>query len=155
MEEGSFRCDANVSIRPVGESKFGTKVEVKNMNRISAVGHALRYEIERQIGLLENSEEVQQETRSWEDDSQTTITQRKKESLNDYMYFPEPDLPQVRVSDEWIEAVRSKIPPSTGRTQSTAQEGVGTFGLRCQLAGSGREHPAVLPGGGRTRQRGR
>ena len=111
MEEGSFRCDANVSIRPVGESKFGTKVEVKNMNRISAVGHALRYEIERQIGLLENSEEVQQETRSWEDESQTTMTQRKKESLNDYMYFPEPDLPQVRVSDEWIEAVRSKIPP--------------------------------------------
>ena len=111
MEEGSFRCDANVSIRPVGESKFGTKVEVKNMNRISAVGHALRYEIERQIGLLENSEEVQQETRSWEDESQTTMTQRKKESLNDYMYFPEPDLPHIRVSDEWIEAVRSKIPP--------------------------------------------
>ncbi|HEY4398812.1 MAG TPA: Asp-tRNA(Asn)/Glu-tRNA(Gln) amidotransferase subunit GatB, partial [Acidimicrobiia bacterium] len=95
MEEGGFRVDANVSLRPAGASELGTKVEVKNMNSIRSVGRALEYEIERQGALLDAGEQVMQETRHWDEDAGVTHTMRTKEEADDYRYFPEPDLVPV------------------------------------------------------------
>lgn len=111
MEEGSLRCDANVSVRPVGQKEFGTKVEVKNMNSISNVKRALEYEIVRQIDDLENGIPIQPDTRGFDAGTGTTHSQRSKEQANDYRYFPEPDLPPVHLTDEFIEAVRADMPP--------------------------------------------
>ncbi|MCU0424819.1 MAG: Asp-tRNA(Asn)/Glu-tRNA(Gln) amidotransferase subunit GatB [Candidatus Kapabacteria bacterium] len=110
MEEGSLRCDANISIRPVGETKLGTKTEVKNMNSFRNVEKAIEYEIKRQIELVESGGKVVQETRGWDANSQTTKPQRSKEQAHDYRYFPEPDLPPIRVSNEWLERVRAELP---------------------------------------------
>lgn len=111
MEEGSLRCDANVSVRPVGREKFGTKVEVKNMNSISNVKRALEYEIKRQIDDIENGLEIQPDTRGFDAGTGTTHTQRSKEEANDYRYFPEPDLPPVKLSQEFIEKIKAEMPP--------------------------------------------
>jgi len=108
MEEGSLRCDANVSVRPVGSSAFGTRVEIKNLNSISALGKALRYEFERQVQLIEAGQEVRQETRTW--DGQATLPLREKETADDYRYFPEPDLPPVIVTPEWKAELAAAIP---------------------------------------------
>ncbi len=96
MQEGSLRCDVNISVRPVGQQEFGTKVEIKNMNSFSAIQKAIDYEIDRQIAAIEAEEEIFQETRLWEEGSQRTISMRKKEGSSDYRYFPEPDLPPLR-----------------------------------------------------------
>ena len=95
MEEGSLRCDANVSIRLKGETKLGTKVEVKNLNSIRNVRKAIEFEIERMIGLLEKGEKIYQQTRSFDASNDTTFAIREKEEANDYRYFPEPDLPPL------------------------------------------------------------
>ncbi|MBI5193840.1 MAG: Asp-tRNA(Asn)/Glu-tRNA(Gln) amidotransferase subunit GatB [Nitrospirae bacterium] len=110
MEEGSFRCDANVSIRPVGEKALGTKAEIKNMNSFRFVMKALEYEIERQIDVVENGGRVIQETRLWDSDRGVTVSMRSKEEAHDYRYFPEPDLVPVEVSEEWKEEVRKRLP---------------------------------------------
>jgi aspartyl-tRNA(Asn)/glutamyl-tRNA(Gln) amidotransferase subunit B len=110
MEEGSFRCDANVSVRPVGHKELTTKVEVKNMNRISAVARAIEYEIERQIKVYESGERVTQDTRGWDDATGTTRPQRSKEFANDYRYFAEPDIPPLQIDEAWITEVRSRLP---------------------------------------------
>jgi aspartyl-tRNA(Asn)/glutamyl-tRNA(Gln) amidotransferase subunit B len=110
MEEGSMRCDANISIRPVGQKEFGTKTEVKNMNSFRNVEKAIEYEIARQIELVESGGVVVQETRGWDAASQTTKSQRSKELAHDYRYFPEPDLPPLRVSAEWLKRVESEMP---------------------------------------------
>ncbi len=110
MEEGSFRCDANVSVRPVGAATLGTKAEVKNMNSFRAVERALEYEIARQIDLVRNGERVAQETRLWDADREITRSMRSKESAHDYRYFPEPDLLPLEVSADWIAAVRETLP---------------------------------------------
>ncbi len=110
MEEGSFRCDANISVRPVSSDKLGTKVEVKNMNRVSAVARAVDYEIKRQIRAIENGERIFQETRGWNDGSDQTVVQRSKEEANDYRYFPEPDIPPLVISRDWVEEVRANLP---------------------------------------------
>jgi len=110
MEEGSLRCDANISVRLKGQSEFGTKVEVKNMNSISNVKRAINHEIERQIERVENNEPIAQETRSFDAGTGTTISMRSKEDANDYRYFPEPDLPLYMVSDEQIDKVKSTLP---------------------------------------------
>ena len=110
MEEGSFRCDANVSIRPVGQTELTTKVEVKNMNRIRAVVRAIEYEIERQIAVVEGGGRVVQETRGWDDGKGVTVSQRSKEEAHDYRFFPEPDIPPLVISEEWIERTRSRMP---------------------------------------------
>jgi aspartyl-tRNA(Asn)/glutamyl-tRNA(Gln) amidotransferase subunit B len=110
MEEGSFRCDANVSVRPRGSTPFGTKVEIKNMNSFRAVERAIDYEIKRQIGVLEGGGRLTQETRLWDPDREITRPMRSKEFADDYRYFPEPDLLPVLVSDAWIEAVRRSLP---------------------------------------------
>ena len=110
MEEGSFRCDANVSVRPKGMKELTTKVEVKNMNRVRAVVRAIEYEIERQITANENGERIVQETRGWDDGKGITVPQRSKEEANDYRYFPEPDIPPLIISEEWIERTQEAMP---------------------------------------------
>lgn len=111
MEEGSLRCDANISIRPLGQKEFGTKVEVKNMNSMSNVKKAIEYEFERQCRMADNGEEIFSETRSFDAMKGTTFSMRSKEMINDYRFFPEPDLPPLIVKSDWIESVRSKMPP--------------------------------------------
>ncbi len=110
MEEGSFRCDANISVRPKGSTELTTKVEVKNMNRIRAVVRAVEYEIERQISAYKNGDRIVQETRGWDDGKGVTNPQRSKEEANDYRYFPEPDIPPLLINEEWIEETRAKMP---------------------------------------------
>lgn len=111
MEEGSLRCDANISVMLKGSKVFGTKVEVKNMNSIRNVQRAIEFEIERQIEALENGETIAQETRSFDALKNTTISMRSKEAANDYRYFPEPDLQPIFVGKEQIEVVRAEMPP--------------------------------------------
>jgi aspartyl-tRNA(Asn)/glutamyl-tRNA(Gln) amidotransferase subunit B len=110
MEEGSFRCDANVSVRPRGTATLGTKAEVKNMNSFRAVERALEYEIARQTELLRAGERVTQETRLWDADREVTRSMRSKESAHDYRYFPEPDLLPLEVSDAWVAELRAALP---------------------------------------------
>lgn len=110
MEEGSMRCDANISVRKKGVEAFGTKVEVKNMNSIRNVKRAIEHEIKRQIDALEAGENIAQETRGFEPVKGTTFPMRSKEEANDYRYFPEPDLPPVIVDREWIEQVQANMP---------------------------------------------
>ena len=110
MEEGSLRCDANVSVRPRGAEKFGTKTEVKNVNSFRFIQRALAYEIDRQIEIVESGGLVQQETRLWDSREQRTYGMRTKEHAHDYRYFPEPDLPPLVVPDAWLEEVRRSLP---------------------------------------------
>lgn len=110
MEEGSFRCDANISLRKKGETKLNPKVEVKNMNSFRAVFGALEYEIKRQTKLFDKGELPAQETRGWVDDKCITVSQRSKEFAHDYRYFPEPDLPPLNISRDWVEEVKAKLP---------------------------------------------
>jgi aspartyl-tRNA(Asn)/glutamyl-tRNA(Gln) amidotransferase subunit B len=110
MEEGSMRVDANVSLRPVGQEKLGTRAEIKNMNSLRSLGRAITYEIERQTDLLEAGERVVQETRHWNEDDGRTHSMRSKEEAFDYRYFPEPDLVPVRPSEEWKDEVRAGQP---------------------------------------------
>ncbi|MEC7838168.1 MAG: Asp-tRNA(Asn)/Glu-tRNA(Gln) amidotransferase subunit GatB [Chloroflexota bacterium] len=110
MEEGSFRCDANISIREKGSKELGTKVEIKNMNRVSAVAEAVDYEIKRQIKCKQTNEKIIQETRGWSDEKSITISQRTKEESNDYRYFPEPDIPPLEISFEWVKEIKNLLP---------------------------------------------
>ena len=110
MEEGSFRCDANISIRLQGETTLGTKVEIKNVNSFRSVFRALKFEESRQINLLENGGEIIQETRGWSDESEKTVSQRTKEFAADYRYFPEPDLPPIIISNQWVDEIKANIP---------------------------------------------
>src|SRR5580658_8877341 len=110
MEEGSLRCDANVSVRPRGQEKLGTKVEVKNVNSFKFVREALEYEIERQIDVIESGGRVAQETRLWNANEGRTYSMRSKEQAHDYRYFPEPDLPPVVLSPEFLSETRKKLP---------------------------------------------
>jgi aspartyl-tRNA(Asn)/glutamyl-tRNA(Gln) amidotransferase subunit B len=110
MEEGSLRCDANVSVRPRGQKEFGAKVEVKNVNSFRFVRLALEYEIERQIEVIESGGRISQETRLWDANEGRTYSMRSKEQAHDYRYFPEPDLPPLIVSDEFLAETRKKLP---------------------------------------------
>ncbi|MBT0652125.1 Asp-tRNA(Asn)/Glu-tRNA(Gln) amidotransferase subunit GatB [Geomobilimonas luticola] len=110
MEEGSFRCDANVSVMPVGSATFGTRAEIKNVNSFRFVKQAIEYEIERQIELIEEGGKVVQETRLFDPNSGTTRSMRGKEEAHDYRYFPDPDLVPLVISDDWVEDVRLSLP---------------------------------------------
>ena len=129
MEEGSFRCDANISLRPKGSSTLLPKVEVKNMNSFRAVYLALEYEAKRQKQLLEQSEQPVQETRGWVDEKGITVLQRSKEYAHDYRYFPEPDLPPMVFTPQWIEEIRRKLPelPEARRERFMAQYGLSPY----------------------------
>ena len=110
MQEGSFRCDANISVRPQGQEEFGTRAEIKNLNSFRFVEKAINYEIERQIDLIEDGGEVVQETRLYDSDKDETRSMRSKEEANDYRYFPDPDLLPVEISAEYIDSVRGQLP---------------------------------------------
>ncbi|MFN7909343.1 MAG: Asp-tRNA(Asn)/Glu-tRNA(Gln) amidotransferase subunit GatB [Microcystis sp.] len=126
MQEGSLRCDVNISVRKKGTEKFGTKVEIKNMNSFSAIQKAIEYEIDRQIEAIENGELIVQETRLWEEATQRTISMRKKEGSSDYRYFPEPDLPPLEVSPEQLKAWAEELPELPARKRRRYEE---EFGL--------------------------
>jgi aspartyl-tRNA(Asn)/glutamyl-tRNA(Gln) amidotransferase subunit B len=110
MEEGSLRCDANISIRPKGSTKLGTKTEIKNMNSFKALQKALEYEIGRQIQVIEEGGRIIQETRSWDEALGITVSMRSKEEAHDYRYFPEPDLAPILIDEEWLETIKKSIP---------------------------------------------
>ena len=110
MQEGSLRCDVNISVRPIGQEEFGVKVEIKNMNSFSAIQKAIEYEIERQIDAINDGEEIVQETRLWDENKQRTFSMRKKEGSSDYRYFPEPDLPPIVVTQEQLDEIAKTLP---------------------------------------------
>ena len=110
MQDGSFRCDANISIRPMGSAEFGTRTEVKNMNSFRSVYLALQFEAQRQRRVVEEGGRVAQETRGWVEERNTTVSQRSKEYAHDYRYFPEPDLPPLVIEGAWVEEIRGRIP---------------------------------------------
>ncbi|MBI2724463.1 MAG: Asp-tRNA(Asn)/Glu-tRNA(Gln) amidotransferase subunit GatB [Chloroflexi bacterium] len=126
MEEGNFRCDANVSLRPAGASEYGAKVEVKNMNSFRAVYNALIFEVGRQTAALDAGERIAQETRGWLDTDGVTVSQRSKEGAHDYRYFPEPDLPPVTLSEQEVAAIRAQLPelPDAKMRRFEAQYGL-------------------------------
>lgn len=126
MEEGSFRCDANISLRPVGQLKFGTRTEIKNLNSFKFVERALEYEIARQTSILKAGQEVIQQTLLFDSGNGTTRPMRSKEESADYRYFPDPDLPPVVVEESWVREVREKLPKLPAQW---AQELVSEYGL--------------------------
>lgn len=119
LEEGSMRCDANISIMPKGSKEFGTRAEIKNVNSFSALQRAIEYEIDRQIDIVEEGGKVVQETRLWDDNSRETRSMRGKEDAHDYRYFPEPDLMPLEISREWVDKIKSTMPelPSEKRAR--------------------------------------
>ena len=125
MQDGSFRCDANVSIRPGGSDQYMTRVEVKNMNSFRAVHSALKYEVDRQIGVVDGGGKVVQETRGWVEERGSTVSQRTKEYAHDYRYFPEPDLPPLAIDPAWIEEIRAALPELPAQRQDRFMEQYG------------------------------
>ncbi|MBC8280469.1 MAG: Asp-tRNA(Asn)/Glu-tRNA(Gln) amidotransferase subunit GatB, partial [Chloroflexi bacterium] len=131
-QDGSFRCDANISLRPVGQEEYGTKAEIKNMNSLRAVFMALNHEQERQRKVLDSGERVIQETRGWSEERGVTYSQRSKEEAHDYRYFPEPDLPPLVIEDSWVDEIRNKLPElaSDRLTRFTEQYGLPEYDAR-------------------------
>jgi aspartyl-tRNA(Asn)/glutamyl-tRNA(Gln) amidotransferase subunit B len=129
MESGQLRCDANVSLRPFGRTELGTKVEVKNMNSFRAIHRAIQYEIERQTGVLDAGGSLIQETRGWNDARGLTVSQRTKEFAEDYRYFPEPDLPPLDVSRQWVAEIQASLPelPSARRDRFISAYGLTAY----------------------------
>ena len=126
MEEGSMRCDANISLRPFGQKEFGTKSELKNLNSFNFVRKGLAHEVERQERELIAGRELMQETRRYDETTGKTILMRVKEGSSDYRYFPEPDIPNLLIEDEWIEKVRQSLPemPKERRTRYVEELGI-------------------------------
>jgi aspartyl-tRNA(Asn)/glutamyl-tRNA(Gln) amidotransferase subunit B len=126
LEEGSFRCDANVSIRPAGETKLGTRVELKNINSFRFVEKAIAHEIARQAAVLDGGGRIVQETRGWKEDTGTTFSLRSKEEAQDYRYFPDPDLPPLVLDEAYVERVRAAVPelPRAKRERFVAEMGL-------------------------------
>src|SRR5215471_7913541 len=126
MEEGSLRCDANISIRPMRQKELGVKTEIKNMNSFRSVERALSYEAQRQIELLRTGQSIHQETRGWVETKGVTVPQRSKEYAHDYRYFPEPDLPPLLISRDWVEELRARLPelPDARRARYIEQIGL-------------------------------
>jgi aspartyl-tRNA(Asn)/glutamyl-tRNA(Gln) amidotransferase subunit B len=126
MQEGSLRCDVNVSVRPEGQEEFGERTEMKNLNSFRAVYRAIEYEASRQISILEEGGKILRETRRWDDGLGRSFAMRTKEQAQDYRYFPEPDLPPVEIDDEWVEMIRKDIPELPAQKQKRFVE---EFGL--------------------------
>jgi aspartyl-tRNA(Asn)/glutamyl-tRNA(Gln) amidotransferase subunit B len=129
MEEGSFRCDANVSVRPVGTALLGTKIELKNLNSFRAVEKALNYEIRRQIEILSTGESLAQETRLWDADREVTRSMRSKEFAHDYRYFPDPDLLPIAITDRWINEIKASLPelPEARKARFVSKYGISAY----------------------------
>ena len=126
MQEGSLRCDANISVMPEGATEFGTRAEIKNLNSFRALERAIEYEIQRQIQLVEDGGTVVQETRTWDDGKGMTLSMRSKEEAHDYRYFPEPDLVPVEIDDAWIARVKSELPelPAARKARLMQEKGL-------------------------------
>jgi aspartyl-tRNA(Asn)/glutamyl-tRNA(Gln) amidotransferase subunit B len=126
MQEGSFRCDVNVSVRPVGQQEFGTRCEIKNLNSFRFMEEAIHYEVRRQIELIEDGGKVIQATRLWDPDKKETRSMRTKEDAQDYRYFPDPDLPPLAISPDWIERIKADMPelPGAMRERFTSDYGL-------------------------------
>ena len=173
MEEGSLRCDANVSVRPKGQEKFGAKVEIKNVNSFRFIRTALEYEIERQIEVIETGGRISQETRLWNADEGRTYSMRSKEQAHDYRYFPEPDLPPLVVSPEFLAATKKRLPelpearrkrmiaeyeltPKDAATLTATKEGANRFEAAAKTARNPRRVANLLLSelGGRLKARG-
>jgi len=139
MEEGSLRCDANVSVRPAGQARLGTKAEVKNLNSFRYLEKALEYEIDRQVGLVDGGGRVVQETRLWDSGMGRTVSMRSKEEAHDYRYFPEPDLPPLVVNEARIAAVRGSMPelPEARRQRFVASYGLPVYDAGVLTSSSG------------------
>jgi aspartyl-tRNA(Asn)/glutamyl-tRNA(Gln) amidotransferase subunit B len=129
MQEGAFRCDANVSVRPRGQPTLGTRAEIKNLNSFRYLERAIQYEAQRQIDLIEDGHSVVQETRLYDADRDQTRSMRSKEDAQDYRYFPDPDLPPLRITPDWIEAVRTTLPelPEAKRTRLKTTYGLSSY----------------------------
>ena len=140
LEEGSFRCDANVSIRPVGQEEFGTRTELKNINSFRFVKKAIEHEIARQEGVLRSGGKVVQETRTWSEGQGKTISMRGKEEAHDYRYFPDPDLPPVAVDEARVEELRAAMPELPGAKRARWQK---EMGLTEYDAGVLSAHPEI------------
>ena len=125
LQEGSMRADVNLSVRELGAEEFGTRTEMKNLNSFSAIARAIEGETERQIDLLEDGKKVVQETRRWDDDKEYSYPMRSKEDAQDYRYFPEPDLPPIIISDEWLEEIRKRQPEFRDENQARYKEEYG------------------------------
>lgn len=126
MQEGSLRADANVSVRPVGQKEFGTRTEIKNLNSFRAIERAIEYEARRQVEAIEDGETIVQETRTWDDEKAVTRSMRSKEEAHDYRYFPEPDLPPIKISRERVEELKAEMPEMPDEAQKRLVE---KFGL--------------------------
>ena len=146
MQEGSFRCDANVSVRPVGQKEFGTRCEIKNLNSFRFLEEAIEYEVRRQIELIEDGGKVVQETRLYDPDRQETRSMRSKEDANDYRYFPDPDLLPVVIDDVWIADVRSKMPALPAQLREQWQSEFGLSAYDTQLLTQDRDTAKIFEG---------
>src|SRR5947199_7612458 len=129
MQEGNFRCDANVSVRKAGDAKLGTRCEIKNVNSFRFLQHAIEFEVRRQIQLIEDGGIVEQETRLYDPDRDETRSMRTKEDAQDYRYFPDPDLPPLVIDEAWIERVKASLPelPEAMKTRVASQYGVTSY----------------------------
>ena len=125
MQEGSLRCDANVSVRPFNQKEFGTRTEIKNLNSFRALEKAIEYEAQRQMDMLEDGEEVIQETRTWDEEKQVTKSMRSKEEAHDYRYFPEPDLTPIKIEPAWVEEMRQDMPELPDQAQARLTHDMG------------------------------
>lgn len=132
MEEGSLRCDANVSIRLIGEKELGTKTEIKNLNSFKMVQKGIDYEISRQVAAVEKGEKIIQETRTWDDAKSVTVSLRSKEESHDYRYFPDPDLPPIHIEREWVERLRKDLPelPVARKERLMKESGLSEYDAR-------------------------
>jgi aspartyl-tRNA(Asn)/glutamyl-tRNA(Gln) amidotransferase subunit B len=138
MEEGSLRCDANISLRPRGQAEYGVKVEIKNMNSFRNVRDALEYEARRQVRALETGERIVQETRLWDPDRGLTVSMRSKEYAHDYRYFPEPDLPPLDLRAGWVDELRGRLPELPAARRARFQEVYALSGYEADLLTQGR-----------------
>lgn len=125
MQEGSLRCDANVSVRPYGQKELGTRTEIKNLNSFRALERAIEYEARRHIEAIEDGEALVQETRTWDEEKQVTRSMRSKEQAEDYRYFPDPDLPPVKIDREWVDKIRITLPELPDQAQQRLMEKYG------------------------------
>jgi aspartyl-tRNA(Asn)/glutamyl-tRNA(Gln) amidotransferase subunit B len=153
MQEGSFRCDANVSVRPAGETQLGTRCEIKNLNSFRFLEQAIEFEVRRQIELIEDGGKVVQETRLYDPDKHQTRSMRSKEDAHDYRYFPDPDLPPLSIDDAWIDRVKSGLPelPEAMKARFESQYGLPAYDARTltssrELAAYFEATAAAIPG---------
>src|SRR5947199_1663991 len=139
MQEGNFRCDANVSVRKAGDAKLGTRCEIKNLNSFRFLQHAIEFDVRRQIELIEDGGAVEQETRLYDPDRNETRSMRIKEDAQDYRYFPDPDLPPLVIDEAWIEQIRAELPelPEAKRQRYMSAYGLSPIDATSLTATSG------------------